>query len=92
MAATQVPINRHLGKEDMVGFPGGSVVKNPPASAGFDPSSRNIPHTKKQLSLCITTTEPMLESPKAATTEARALRPVFFNNRSRPSEKPEHHS
>ena len=47
MEATQVPINRHLGKEDMVGFPRGSVVKNPPAGAGFDPSSRNIPHAKK---------------------------------------------
>ena len=47
-------------KEDLVGLPSGSVVKNPPASAGFDPSSRNIAHAKKQLSPCITTAEPVL--------------------------------
>ena len=45
------------------GFPGGAVVKNPPANAGghgFDPWSRKIPHAAEQLSLCATTTEPVL--------------------------------
>ena len=35
-------------------FPGGTVDKNPPASAegrGFDPSSRKISHAAEQLSL-----------------------------------------
>ena len=44
-------------------FPGGSVVKNPPANAGvhgFEPCSGKIPHAMEQLSLCATTTEPAL--------------------------------
>ena len=44
-------------------FPGGAVVKNPPANAGghrFEPWSGKIPHALEQLSLCTTTTEPML--------------------------------
>ena len=32
------------------GFPGGAVVKNPPANAGFKPWSRKIPHPAEQLS------------------------------------------
>ena len=53
------------------GFPGGSVVKNPPASAGdmLDPWSGRIPRAAEYLSLCATTTEPVLWSPGAATTE-----------------------
>ena len=31
-------------------FPGGPVVKNPPANAGFDPGSGEIPHAAEQLS------------------------------------------
>ena len=43
-----------------MGFPGGSVVKNLPATAGaFDPWSGKIPHAMEQLSLCATTIEPM---------------------------------
>ena len=41
-------------------FPGGAVVKNPPANAGdhrFNPWSRKIPHAAGQLSPCATTTE-----------------------------------
>ena len=36
---------------------------------GFYPWSRRIPHTAEQLSLCTTTTEPVLQSPWATTTE-----------------------
>ena len=58
-------------------FPGGTVVKNPPANARghrFDPWSGKIPHTMEQLSPSM----PQLLSPHAATTEdytprARAL-------------------
>ena len=45
------------------GFPGGTVVKNPPANAGgrgFEPWSGKIPHAVEQLSPCATTTEPAL--------------------------------
>ena len=44
-------------------FPGGTVVKNPPANAGDTgsiPWSGKIPHAAEQLSLCATTTEPAL--------------------------------
>ena len=44
-------------------FPGGPVVKNPPANAGgqgFDPWSGKMPHAAEQLSPCATTTEPAL--------------------------------
>ena len=47
-------------KED---FPGGAVVKNPPANArghGVEPWSGKIPHAAEQLSPCTTTTEPVL--------------------------------
>ena len=53
-------------------FPGGSVVKNPPANAGenrFDPWSRKVPHAVEQLSPWATTTEPALYSPRATATE-----------------------
>ena len=57
--------------------PGGPVVKNPPADTG-DPRSipglgTKIPHATGQLSPCSATTEPVLRSPGATTTEA--LRP-----------------
>ena len=53
-------------------FPGSTEVKNPPASAGFEPWSGKIPHAAEQLSPCATTTEPGLQSPRATTTEASA--------------------
>ena len=46
--------------KDAQGFPGGAVVENPPANAGFEPWSGKIPHATEQLSLCATTTEPTL--------------------------------
>ena len=43
------------------GFPGGAVVKNPPADAGdMGSSPGEIPHAAEQLSPCATTTEPAL--------------------------------
>ena len=45
------------------GFPGGSVVKNLPASAGVTgsiPGPGKIPHASEQLSPCATTIEPVL--------------------------------
>ena len=47
-------------KERELGFSGGSVVKNLPANAGFNPWSRKIPRVMEQLSLCATTIEPVL--------------------------------
>ena len=41
---------------------------------GFDPWSRRIPPAMGQLSLCATTTEPMLYSPCSATRGAAAMR------------------
>ena len=62
-------------KEKYLGFPGG-LVKNLPCNArdtGFDPWFE-ISHAAEQLSPCITTIEPMLQSPRATTTE-----PTCFN-------------
>ena len=45
------------------GFPGGAVVKNPPANiggTGSSPSPGKIPHATEQLSPWATTTEPAL--------------------------------
>ena len=45
------------------GFPGGAVVKNPPANAGdtgSSPGPGRFPHAVEQLSPCTTTTEPAL--------------------------------
>ena len=42
------------------GFPGGAVVKNPPANAGSMGSSPGLGRSAEQLSLCTTTTEPAL--------------------------------
>ena len=50
------------------GFPGGSVIKNLPANAGdtgLIPIWK-IPHAVEQLSLCATTTEPVLQGPGTA--------------------------
>ena len=46
-------------------FPGGVVVKNPPANAGdtgSSPGLGRLPHAVEQLSPCATTTEPVLYS------------------------------
>ena len=51
---------RHLGKYLLQDFPGGPLVKNPPANArghGFDPWSGRIPHTMGQPSPCAAATE-----------------------------------
>jgi len=53
------------------GFPGGSVVKNPPANAGdmgLNPGL-GIQHAAEQLSPRTTTIEPVLYSPEITTTE-----------------------
>ena len=53
-------------------FPGGAVVKNPPANAGdtgSSPRSGKIPHATEQLSPYATTTESVLWSLRATTTE-----------------------
>ena len=50
-------------KKLMWGFPGGRVVKNPPANAGdtgSSPGPGRFPHAAEQLSPCATTTEPAL--------------------------------
>ena len=39
------------------GFPGGAVVKNSPAKAGFEPWSGKIPHAAEQLTPSATTPE-----------------------------------
>ena len=54
----------------MEGFPGGTVVKNPPARGhGFEPWSGRIPHAAEQL------------GPWATTTEPARLEPVLRNER-----------
>ena len=48
-------------RRDILDFPGGALVKNPPTNAGgqgFEPWSGKIPHAAEQLSPCATTTEP----------------------------------
>ena len=75
------------GKEHVIiqnawwGFPGGAVVKNPPANAGDtgsspSPGRSHMPRCNKArapqlLSLCSRAREPQLLSPYATTTEAR---------------------
>ena len=62
---TQV-LNIFWFKKILGGFPGGAVVKNPPANAGdtgSSPGPGRFPHAAEQLSPCATTTEPVLYSP-----------------------------
>ena len=54
-------------------FPGGAVVKNPPANAGDTGSIPGLGRSHMQ-SLCATTTEPALWSPCSPTREATAMR------------------
>ena len=78
------------------GFPGGTVVKNPPANAG---DTGSIPgpgrsHMPQSNEACA----PQLLSLQATTTEARVpqllkparLEPVLRNKRSHRNEKPAH--
>ena len=68
-------------KDSSWGFPGGAVVKNPPANAGdhgFEPWSRKIPHAAEQL------------GPWATITEPACLETVLRNQRGRDSERPAH--
>ena len=60
--------------EEGLHFPGGSVVKNPPASAGDMGSipdlGRSHPRVSAQLNPCLPTIEPVLSSLGTLTTEA----------------------
>ena len=58
----------------------------------FEPWSGKIPHASEQLSLCATTTEPVLQSPRGTTPEAQRLEPVLCNKRNHGNEKPAHHN
>ena len=82
-----------------MGFPGGSVVKNPPANAedtgpipGLGISHvpwSNYADEPQLLNLWSKTWDPQLLSPCATTTEAfTPLEPVFHNKRSHPNGKP----
>ena len=66
-------LNQQETKVSGQGFPGGLVIKNPPATAGdwFDPWSGKIPHAVEQLSPRITTIKPGLRSRGTTITEAR---------------------
>ena len=65
---------------------------------GFEPWSRRLPHATEQLGLCTPTTEPVLWSLQATTTEAhepQLLKPthlesVLCNKGSQGNEKPVH--
>ena len=67
---------------------------------GFDPWSRKTPHAVEQLSLCITTTEPLFSSPRTATTEPtcrnysslNAPEPVLRSKRRHSREQPLPHN
>ena len=83
----------HSFKTTFQGFPGGAVVKNPPANSGDTgsipgPGRSHMPWSNKAcephlLSLCSRAHEPQLLSPRATATEARAPRA-----RARQQEKP----
>ena len=73
----------------MQGFPGGSVVKNPPTNAG-DTGSIPGPGGSHMLR-CATTIEPMLYS-LGTTTEPMCLEPVLCNKRMYRNEKPANHN
>jgi hypothetical protein len=71
------------------GFPGGPVVKNSCHNAkdtGSIPGPGRSLGALEQLSLCATTTEPVLWSPGAATTEA--LEAMLHNKRRPRNETP----
>ena len=80
----EIPSWRILSKHSGRDFPGGAVVKNPPASAGDTglipgPGRSHMPqsnqaHVPQLLSLCPRAHVLQLLSPCATTTEARAPR------------------
>ena len=80
-------------KPKLQGFPGGAVVKNPPANAGDTgsipgPGRSHMPqsnkaHVPQLLSLCSRAREPQLLKPAH-------LEPVLCNKRSHRNEKPVH--
>ena len=76
-------------------FPGGAVVKNPPASAGDTGSSSGLGRSHMPQSNYAR--EPQLLSLRSRTHEPRLLKPVHLepmlrNKRSHRSEKPVHHN
>ena len=82
-----------LNEKEVLGFPGGTVVENPPANAGNTGSSpgpgrshmprSNSARAPQLLSLCSRAHEPQLLKPAL-------LEPVLHNERSHRSEKPAH--
>ncbi|KAJ8794086.1 hypothetical protein J1605_019078 [Eschrichtius robustus] len=52
----------------------GNALHHVERGHGFEPWSGKIPHASEQLSLCATTTEPVLQSPRGTTPEAQAPR------------------
>ena len=91
-----------ITKTKSQGFPGGAVVKNPPANAGDtgsspDPRRPHMPqsnkaHVPQLLSLCSRACEPQLLNPCTTTTEPARLEPMLCNKRSHRNEKPAHPS
>ena len=70
------------------GFPGGTVVKNPPANAGDTgsspgPGGSHMPRSNEAHA-------PQLLSLHATTTEPACLQPVLCSRRSHRNEKPMH--
>ena len=74
------PSGRHnVFRDKNQGFPGGAVVKNPPANAGDTGSSpglgrSHMPQSNELLSLSSGARKPQLLSPRATITEAHAPR------------------
>ena len=66
--------------------------KNPLGSAGDTGSVPGVGKFHMPWSTHVTTTRPVLESLRAATTEPTHLEPVLPDERSHRNEKPEHHS
>ena len=89
----------------ILGFPGGAVVKNPPANAGDTGSSpgpgrshmprTNEAHVPQLLSPRATTTEPVSHNYWAREPQLlkpACLEPVLRDKRSHRNEKPAHHN
>ena len=82
-------------------FPGGTVDKNPPASAAYAGSvwSRKIPRAAELLSPCAPATAVCALEPMSSNFRAHVLQllklvllePVLPDKRSLPSERPMHH-